>query len=140
MKARELRIGNWVMYDRPCRIHALTANPPIITIEFGLCVVYPPFKNTEDYSEHYSFTSIEDIEPIPITPEILEKAGFRKEHLGQGKMHLCISEDYFLTFYDNEVYLECNDSFISLHFGCKSLHQLQNLYFALTGEELEINL
>ena len=152
MEARELRLGNCVMYDRPCRIHALTANPPIITIEFGLCVVYPPFKNTQNYSEHYSFTSIEDIDPIPLTPEILEKAGFRRiELISALEVELNLPPSAKpIVGYEKKVreltlnWVEGDGIYLSgFSFDLphvKSLHQLQNLYWCLVGEELEINL
>lgn len=67
-----------------------------------------------------------DFEGIPITPEILEKAGFRidpnsKKHAG--KVYRC-----------QGVTINLETSRI------KYLHQLQNFYFALTGEELQIEL
>src|SRR5690606_13658422 len=73
------------------------------------------------------------IEPIELTEEILLKCGFRNseddtltnEHgftLGR-KMNIN-KTPYFMT----------RGTFIEL----KHLHQLQNLYFALTGKELEV--
>lgn len=76
------------------------------------------------------------IEPIPLTPEILEKARFNKVDNEKDEVYYWYSKKLSLTefkkrfklaHYDNPVYI-------------KYLHQLQNLYFALTGEELEVNL
>jgi hypothetical protein len=81
--------------------------------------------------------------PIPLTPEILEKAGFAKHDnsnefwtfwkLNNG-WNLSQSQHSELSagvksglFYWGDGYLEV-----------KALHQLQNLYFSLTGTELEI--
>lgn len=88
-----------------------------------------------------SWTTIKDLseapesqiwcKPIPITPEILDKCGFvfnsslNSYELGK------YSFRYGMIFYDG---YRCSE----LNF--KYLHQLQNLYYALTGEQLEINL
>lgn len=83
--------------------------------------------------------------PIPLTPEILERCGFEK---GFGEYAL-IQDSYPLRFREEgEKYIlsfhyfgsngESNEEEIICEF--KYLHQLQNLYFALTGQELEVNL
>lgn len=65
--------------------------------------------------------------PILLTPMIMLKYGFRKCSCGgyDGPLHL--------RRYDNEGVLRYNYTTTILY-----LHQLQNLYFALTGEELKI--
>lgn len=114
----ELRVGNLVNYDG--KITAITGHS---------------IWSFDIFSVH--------IQPIPLTPEILEKCGFHNEDKGLGedywklKRRLCkegwsekftLYLPYFnLSTYTGNVYL-------------KPLHQLQNLYFALTGQELEINL
>lgn len=87
------------------------------------------------------------INPIPLTPEILEKAGFIK---GQSKdIH-----DWWIKYTIpakpnklNSVTLEVGNegkSFQFIHSGqvqcLQYLHDLQNLYHALTSEELNIEL
>lgn len=89
--------------------------------------------------------------PIPLTEEILLKCGFEKEpmayrksidYFGGGKK-LTFSGDY-LYIVDSEKQNTIPTDIITLWNKdiCKEfyLHQLQNLYFALTGQELEINL
>lgn len=114
MEAKELRIGNW-------------------------------YEHNGEYKQVSPNTIVEVWEakrlwckPIPLTTEILEKAGFKKiEGIGW--------ECYNLTNYDISVYL---NGFATIRtydedadkFPCKYLHQLQNLYYALTGEELDIKL
>ncbi len=68
---------------------------------------------------------------VPLTPEILEKCGFEKR-----------ITDNILFYFHNCGYVDLyvdGGKFISYHFKfeIKPLHQLQNLYFALTGNELE---
>jgi hypothetical protein len=71
-------------------------------------------------------------EPIPLTEEWLLKLGFKNEH-----NPIYFSIDGFYIEYKNDEFTtevgEC--SYLVLEY----VHQLQNLYFALTGEELVIN-
>ena len=111
IQANELRIGNLVLrYD--C-VHKVT------WIDFT----------------HTGSTLM----PIPFTTEILDKAGFKKLYtsiyLYNEKLNLSSLQ------YDDEkncVYLEFEGQKCSIELNY--VHQLQNLYFTLTGEELEINL
>lgn len=68
-------------------------------------------------------------EPIPITEEWLLKFGFEKTPLGYFKKDgiILVVEDF---------YYECLLGSVAKIL--KYIHQLQNLYFALTGKELEI--
>lgn len=79
---------------------------------------------------------------IPLTPEWLERSGFRKDMGGGGG--LLEFENGFICFYDmnNPLvgYSGVSDELINggpIH-NLNYVHQLQNLYFALTGEELTI--
>ena len=80
------------------------------------------------YTEMFKNT-FADIKPIPLTEEILLKCGFEKLGLIKYELNgvaLNIKwSSYFIHRFETEI---------------KYLHQLQNLYFALKGEELEINL
>jgi hypothetical protein len=73
----------------------------------------------------------EDIEGVVLTSEILEKCGFVKQNgypykFLYGYLRLRNSV-FFFKYHDIEIEI-------------LYLHQLQNLYFALTGEELNIQL
>lgn len=75
-------------------------------------------------------------DPIPLTAEILEKAGFEPLDYGSRDTSYYIPErdnDFFLRYYVLEDVVRHEGKEI------KYLHQLQNLYFALTGEELKID-
>lgn len=81
-------------------------------------------------------------DPIPLSPEILLAVGFKKNYTDDKDLF------YTLKFNDDSY---CDLSFISdgndvslfpyegKHFTFKYLHQLQNLYFALTNQELIYN-
>lgn len=70
-------------------------------------------------------------EPIPLTEEILLKCGYFK--LDNGQIHY-VRKGHEIWLCDDM--FSCNKNGVIL----KSLHQLQNLYFALTNEELTVNL
>jgi hypothetical protein len=89
------------------------------------------FKREKEVTDidHVSF--IEDFmklyDPIPLTEEWLLKFGFKID-----KQHECDFASigvFTISFRDNFFYDYTN---------LKYVHQLQNLYFALTGEELTI--
>lgn len=82
-----------------------------------------------------------DIEPIPLTPEWLERCGFKKgsSYIGigyhwDGPNDISIVEQNIDK--DDTYRLYGSEWTIGKDF--KFLHQLQNLYHALTGEELTI--
>lgn len=77
-------------------------------------------------------TEGEIFEPIPLTEEILLKCGFEKKVNYVKGMTI---QDGIAFFDDNEFGHDKEDEI-----ECKYLHQLQNLYFALTGQELTIEL
>ena len=134
IRANELRIGNWIEYDgRYFKIYSIAdVFPTLDTIEFGIGVV--------DYN---------NINPIPLTPEILEKCGFEKEQRSD------YDGEYFYVWIKNGVdihegnnskefnyatYVKGAQCSFKSGIGVKYLHQLQNLYFALAGEELNPSL
>ncbi len=123
MNAKELRIGNWLEWDNE-----------YYQIEIGS--FYTQLKS-EDGRRLFN-----EIKPIPLTPEILKKAGFRKINYYDGNSFgLKISDSHEFVCNERVFYLACDDSFYNEVLDhIKYLHQLQNLYFALTGEELNIEL
>ena len=128
MKENELRIGNLVWNDLPF------GNPKIINIE------------------HYHFNQISDdiknenFIPIPLTEEWLLKFGFEKNEISTSL------KDFYIINYQLEnfvVYLlessfeielinKSGEQFNLFINQKKQVHILQNLYFYLTGKELEI--
>lgn len=74
--------------------------------------------------------------PIPLTPEILEKCGFK--HTWGDIYELEDGFGVYASLRNGWMVSQSRD--ISNIKGADYLHQLQNLYFALTGEELKIKL
>ena len=92
-----------------------------------------------------SFGIFEEFEPIKLSEEWLLKAGFEKDDTGVDIFDQDYCEWYQKEFpvigilsqsSDKSYIFDENTDTLRL----KYVHQLQNLYFALTGEELEINL
>lgn len=114
INANELRIGNWVLVLAIDNMDARFARIVVIDKLNG-------FRVSSDINDDYGMGCHFDVEPIPLTPEIL----------GQ---YAC-GNNYPLLSSNSG-----NDCFYLSGTKLKYVHQFQNLYFALTGEELEINL
>jgi len=110
----------------------------VIGYENGVsgCYVHP----SELDSDSGIFCPSNNIEPIPLTEEYLLKFGFEKRnegtsdawHIGMNPVthdwlfDLVWIKGYQYPFYRNGLFM------------IKSVHQLQNLYYAMTGEELTL--
>ena len=117
MKVEELRIGNWVFNDRvKNRIENLLSD--------GICTLKTPQGNF--IHAQYSL-----IQPVPLTGEILIKAGFELFPWGYVFNGILLHHNHKGKFW-----IELgNGKRINLDY----VHDLQN-FFVLTSEELEIKL
>ena len=79
-------------------------------------------------------------EPIPLTDEILcDWCGFKSDH--PAYYYIFIEDDKFHVYYNNSGLHRYDVKYRYAYLKeIKYLHELQNLYFALTGEELTINI
>jgi hypothetical protein len=126
IQANELRIGNLVLFKGEVDV----------IIEIG--------QAGNGFCENNGYFNFDTgtIAPIPLTPEWLERCGFEYKEPNYTKMPLSIGKNFFRDGTGNY------DGFVLRHkfeyciqvLVIKDLHQLQNLYFALTGEELKIEL
>lgn len=109
MEANELRIGNWVDY-----------NDRVYQVDSGTFID----------------NSINNCMPIPLTEEWLIKFGFE---LFKDKTYTIERDDKWKTKFsiwhneENKCFCIAVQNFL---YGFEYVHTLQNLYFALTGEEL----
>ena len=120
IKAQELRLGNWVLFDVEEVYEQITAR------RIGFI------------SQANSKGHIHPFKPIPLTEDILLKCGFDKSSDGE---HFFIGHFGFCLVYDGHDFCmkpRIIDDLVIAY--SRHLHQLQNLYHALTGEELQINL
>lgn len=138
----ELRIGNWVSIDKQDWLD-LHKYIEVNSIYKNGINAYYDCADESTLPEKYC----SEISGIELTPEILQMVGFEKTYDHQFAWHKKISKDFnhyiklFIHENDNACTFELELS--SYHgdetfFGqdINSLHQLQNLIFALTGEEL----
>ncbi len=131
LKVEDLKIGNYI-FDNSGRIvqyHGLTEdwNKAILNYAKGSGI----YKNNFD-----------EISPIPITEKWLLKLGFEPDEIYKNFNSFNL---YKLECEGNIFKLEiqpCNE--VSIHIDCtfirslKYIHELQNLYHAITGNELKI--
>jgi hypothetical protein len=124
IQPEELRIGNWIQTEggRPVRVNSIFGD------RFNL-----EFINHEPYS-----SPLTEMEPIPLTPELLEKIGFV---LVNG-IYWTLNRISLEQIENDPEYFDVTRSYgtTSLDITVQYLHELQNLYFALIGSEIEINL
>ena len=135
---RDLRIGNWVKQ----------------------CFCNQIFRVEEIYRNGYiegekgeGQCKFDRIEPIPLTPEILEKCGFKYIE-GQRVYRLSIDESDGVEINysikkgkidfeeDSTIWFISCDPYEGHEFEWvpRSLHELQNAYYFITHEELEVKL
>jgi len=120
LRGKELRIGNYIGFGSLyCKV-----------IEIQKECFY-----VEDIIEKQEFKNTTfKLEPIQLTEELLLKCGFELNNgcfiFNNGCFELRYDNGSFYFIIENQhLYLEIN-----------SLHQLQNIFFALTNKELKINL
>ena len=124
MEAKELRLGNLISVYRKPTDKELS--------HYAVQEIYE-WENDENYyvviDDTFSVNIETGIIPIPLTEDWLLKFGFKGWDLG--KYTLILTNGNFFDFQHG---LESTP----IAKNIKHVHQLQNLYFALTGEELTI--
>jgi len=143
MKVQDLRIGNLVTINNPEAWPEMKGIP--VTVRSLKRVDDPMFPLSSGdaalesfYGDEYSQFD-EFIEPIPLTEEWLIKCGFEKlSHYEEAHTE----EDYVweIEAPRSPVLFLVDGIFHEDNYGVKLqfVHQLQNLYYALTGSELTI--
>ena len=125
MKATELRIGNLIYKG------AIYGNEPVRAYELN---EYSRFKKGAPVADYYKVW-----DSIPLTEEWLKKFGFiwneelkSYEKIGFHWLAKKVELNGSWKFWNNIHQCMLNDTFYW------HVHSLQNLYFALTGEELKL--
>ena len=131
MKANEHRIGNLVNYKyynpNPNNTEWLFTAVEIVGINQSTFI----FKHLNSKTKY----KIGELHPIPLTEEWLLRFGFEKPaHSWNGDVFHLSEWDAFPLHW--AVAMNKNGAMLVLKL--KYVHQLQNLYFALTNQELEI--
>ena len=126
MEAKELRLGNFLQHGSSIvKVSAIHNDKLFIEVK--------PLKYTLKFDDTTYHS-----EPIKLTEEWFLKFGATKEIYedDESDYYLVIRHDKFSIFYesDNCIYCDIAEEVFKLEY----VHQLQNLYFALTGVELQL--
>lgn len=119
IKINELRIGNYICVNNnghPCRVTELTTMS---------CTV-------ESIKENNKEPYVKTMNSIPLTEEFLLKFGFEKKEGSYNRFYYSI-DGMDIRIDGDEFETEIGEC---LYKTIDYVHQLQNLYFALTNEEL----
>lgn len=123
MEANELRIGNLVigdgLHDGEIRTVKAITDKGTLTNEHRVIL----------FENYLAGEFMKDVKGIELTPEWLGRLGFEdrdESHYWKDPIHLLVHEGGCL-------YL-ANQRHVDIFY----VHQLQNLFFALTGRELEL--
>jgi len=125
MEAKELRIGNYVNHKDNWSYR----QPKNDFKEF-----YFKWDDSDFHAMLECTLDIKDMEPIPLTEDILLKCGFEVYEFDNGQSNQYRFKDRLIVIRDNK-FVDYGTSVILNY-----VHTIQNLYFALTGEELEVKL
>jgi hypothetical protein len=129
--AKDLMINNWIEIDNGEKL------------KYFYQITAHDMEEIDGYGE--------DCYPIPLTTEILERCGFEWETDKKAHLELQLPDDGLdrkrLAFYYNNGAYEMLQIYQFDYFGGQInikppiyVHQLQNFYYALSGEELEVKL
>jgi len=144
LKANELRIGNFIFWNSKLS----SAETSLLPFPIEVTSIFPDkigyiSPGIEHRSESFeddilqtqtTHKPIEEFEPILLTRDILEKCGF--ENTDANDQYSSYRKEFLTIRFmaGNSTRAKISDC----EFVCQYLHQLQNLYFDLTGEELEV--
>ncbi len=144
--AKQIMIGNWFEHNANWCFRSPAEIKPFLF----------QWEDRDWYALSECTLNLEDCSPIPLSPELLLKCGFDERKWDNGKSSgqeytKSIGDDGFKFSFEwgfsasawcdfkiigNGCYDETGEK--SINEICKYLHQLQNLYHSLTGEELTI--
>jgi len=125
ISCNELRLGNRVLVDKNLQQVSMINDTTVFTIDTG-----------ESHEQKVSEQSFEQIEPVPLTDDVLKQCGF-------------VYHDYFkfwqLITSGIRSEMDIDSDYDVIDFMRRpiikkmaSLHQLQNVYFMLKGRELKL--
>ena len=120
---KELRIGNWIQ-----------TNSGILKVVNGINYEWEPMEHIVYDDTHIGYSN-DELSPIPITPEWLERLGFKSDQFFDDTRPIFYLGDFYIDW-DTLQPQDCGFDIAKIKI--KYIHQLQNLYHALTGQELTV--
>lgn len=141
---RDLRIGNYLLYDD--RIVHVTFLSMDIDDEYEESIGFCELGKTTNEKADWNRALADKLEPTPLSAEWLTKFGFVESNSYDKKVRHFRKDGFDqLADYGGQIIILPEVGFASVSCGyyenqidCPYVHRLQNLYFALTGEELTI--
>lgn len=145
LQAKELRYGNKVFNKKGDVItvqqihsHSIVYDTAINVSRRHLSKVsgFYDVAYTTEVLEVVKEADMQEIEPIRLTPKVLESCGFRN----------FVRDEWILTHGNTHTDFEFREDGLRLRHNTTSrvpikyLHQLQNFFYAMAGEELEVNI
>lgn len=131
INAKELRIGNRVKHND------IISASEFPGTEFQWLLAHW-------YDIETNRLSLESIDPIPLTPELLKKAGFKRHKCGPSGQDMWAGMDGWSIQGSSDWLFRGSPNCLHLagyyNTQIRYVHTLQNLFFSLTGEELSISL
>jgi hypothetical protein len=143
MRLEELRIGNWLNHKDDWSYRQSEQDFKEFNFQWN---------EYDWYALGECRISLNVLEFIPLTEEWLVKFGFEKviyesDETGYGTDYeldikgvgcISYSDDFSCALFGSKESSKHELGFLPNWDNCKHVHSLQNLYFALTGEELKI--
>lgn len=145
LQAKELRYGNKVFNKKGEVITVQQIHSHSIVYDTAINVSrrhlsrasgFYDVAYTTEVLEVVKEAEMQEIEPITLTPKVLESCGFRN----------FVRDEWILTYGNTHTDFEFREDGLRLRHNTTSrvpikyLHQLQNFFYAIAGEELEVNL
>lgn len=138
MTSKDLRIGNIITDENGFEMYVVGIGEDWITADFE--------GNQGDVWEFDFKNSFP--KPVELTEDVLEeRLGFKRNDIGDLILEIDYSKFFgFFAFNKSMSYLSIGDGKVNLYtnpeemylLSVEHLHKLQNLYFALTNEELKL--
>jgi len=142
LEPKDLRIGNILLFEN--RLVHVTTLSMDIDDEYEETIGFCDFgKDTNEICD-WNRALCDRLEPVPLSPEILEKLGFEKvtdietgeEQINGYNIYSSFKHYWFDVFLNDKNHCCVHYLKVAVFKHPQFLHEFQNLYFALTGEEI----
>lgn len=145
LKAQDFRIGNWIYDDEGilCKINGFTPFDHSTRCDEleGCLVLIDIYRPNGDVSKGYE-CNINEMKPIELTEDLLLRLGYKYFNgKNEGTLTMDFEGKLDIDYHDGEIKVKSHYEGEHMYrklFNIKYLHQLQNLYFALSGIELTL--